>query len=251
MVGHFAEAAGADGRARRSPRTRRCPATAPPRSSPRATFKARWRPTTRPWTRTRPAGGAAGRERVRGRRAVLFGVLIYAEAQTERRPYAGARPRPRRRRRRRAPRRDPRRAPRPRARPRWRTSRGSGASTFRRRRGVTRGATAPSPRSKSGGARLQACAASASTGGAHDLRSDGARPDRPVALRRSSEFRETPAPPRSAGPTGKGPSDASGQDQRRVRCLPRRRLGVPRPLGPGPLEAYDAELHLLCRNCVV
>ena len=46
-----------------SPRTRRCPATAPQRSSPRATFEARWRPTTRPWTRTRPAGGAAGRGR--------------------------------------------------------------------------------------------------------------------------------------------------------------------------------------------
>ena len=38
------------------------------------------------WARARCAGAVA----------VLFGVLIYAEAQTERRPYAGARPRPRR-----------------------------------------------------------------------------------------------------------------------------------------------------------
>ena len=38
------------------------------------------------WARARCAGAVA----------VLFGVLIYAKAQTDRRPYAGARPRPRR-----------------------------------------------------------------------------------------------------------------------------------------------------------
>ena len=82
------------------------------------------------WARARCAGAVA----------VLFGVLIYAEAQTERRPYAGARPRPRRRRRRRAPRRDRARARRGRGQGRVGGPRAApGRRLFRRRRGVTRG----------------------------------------------------------------------------------------------------------------
>ena len=148
------------------------------------------------WARARCAGAVA----------VLFGVLIYAKAQnrsanvrrrkaspstTTTTTSAASRPRAR--------------APRPRARPRWRTSRSSGASTFSPpSRRYARPRRPPSPRSKSGGARRKR--ARGRVDGRRARPTLGRRPPGPSGrTTTSSEFRETPAPPRSAGPTGKRP----------------------------------------------
>ena len=73
-----------------------------------------------------------------------------------------------------------------------------------------------------------------SPGGAHDLRSDA--PARTVRSHYDvlGISRDAGAADVRRAYRKEGPSDASGQDQRRVRGVPRRRRGVPRPFRPGP-----------------
>ena len=223
------------------PRTRRCPATAPPRSSPRATFKARWRPTTRPWRRTRPAGGAAGRGAVRGRRWFFSasrsmrrrkpnddrtqaqGLALDDDDDDERRVETAASPRPR----------QGRGGPRV----------SSGASTFSPPSRRARPRRPPSPRSKAA-----AFGANARAGARREARRptlDGARPDRPVALRRPRNFerrrrrrvrrayRKMPCATIRTGTASPMPS--------------RRRRGVPRP-STGASGARTTRSGLLSRR---
>ena len=157
-----------------------------------------------------------GDARRAGAVAVLFGVLIYAKAQTDRRPYAQAQGRrPRRRRRRRAPRRDRARARRGRGQGRFGGPRRAlpGVDFFAAVAALrVRPRRPPSPRSKSGGARFGG--ASESGRGEGDLRADGARPDRLVARRRPRNFERRRRRGGRRAYAEKAVA-ADGQDQRR------------------------------------